>query len=221
MDEVSKKGRTVLFVSHNMFAIAKLCSKALLVENGRLGFLGDIRQGIDRYRDAPHVQKGHVNIENQTTNRQGLKEFSQLLGITTMNKDSDVTSTFKMGTTLIVKIDFEIHKIVDDIELTFFFIGFDNAYYGVYSNIIEGYKNFKLGRQSVLVEIPSLNLLPGNHSIGVWITKLGQSQDDLVSPALDIDVVSDDCFTGHSVDYTRYRHYGVLSRSLWNSVAYE
>src|SRR5947199_3855201 len=36
MGEVSRQGRTVLFVSHNMGAVSTLCRRALLMENGRV-----------------------------------------------------------------------------------------------------------------------------------------------------------------------------------------
>lgn len=36
MDEVSKSGRTVLFVSHNMSIVKKLCDRGILLENGQL-----------------------------------------------------------------------------------------------------------------------------------------------------------------------------------------
>ena len=36
MGEVSKEGRTILFVSHNMNAIEQLCNKAILMNNGKL-----------------------------------------------------------------------------------------------------------------------------------------------------------------------------------------
>jgi lipopolysaccharide transport system ATP-binding protein len=45
MEDVAKHGRTVLFVSHNMPAVAQLCEKAVWLENGRthkIGFAEDI-----------------------------------------------------------------------------------------------------------------------------------------------------------------------------------
>ena len=36
MSEVAKEGRTILFVSHNMAAIANLCSKAILLDQGKV-----------------------------------------------------------------------------------------------------------------------------------------------------------------------------------------
>ena len=50
MQDVSKgEGRTVLFVSHNMTAISKLCKSVLILENGTSVFYGDTNKGISRY----------------------------------------------------------------------------------------------------------------------------------------------------------------------------
>lgn len=49
MDEVSRHGRTILFVSHNMAAIRQLCQKALVINRGQIIFQGDTSEGIDFY----------------------------------------------------------------------------------------------------------------------------------------------------------------------------
>jgi lipopolysaccharide transport system ATP-binding protein len=50
MGEVSStEGRTVLFVSHQMGAIAKLCGRAILIERGRVATQGDTQRVIDQY----------------------------------------------------------------------------------------------------------------------------------------------------------------------------
>ncbi len=50
MDEVAKKqGRTVLFVSHNMGAVANICTSGLLMEQGKKAFHGPISQTVDAY----------------------------------------------------------------------------------------------------------------------------------------------------------------------------
>ncbi len=49
MDDVARSGRTVLFVSHNMAAIQRLCTRALLLEAGRLVDAGDTRRVVGRY----------------------------------------------------------------------------------------------------------------------------------------------------------------------------
>ena len=49
MDDVAKSGRTVLFVSHNMAAIQRLASSAILIERGRLVGNGPVRTIVARY----------------------------------------------------------------------------------------------------------------------------------------------------------------------------
>lgn len=50
MQDISKsEGRTVLFVSHNMAAVRSLCTKGMLIENGKTVFFGDIDETIDLY----------------------------------------------------------------------------------------------------------------------------------------------------------------------------
>jgi lipopolysaccharide transport system ATP-binding protein len=49
MLEVSKKGRTVLFVSHNFSAVKALCEKAILLNKGMLIFSGSVQEAIDGY----------------------------------------------------------------------------------------------------------------------------------------------------------------------------
>lgn len=49
MGNISKEGRTVLFVSHNMGAVRSLCAQGLLLSNGQLILSGFIDKVIDTY----------------------------------------------------------------------------------------------------------------------------------------------------------------------------
>jgi len=49
MQDASRAGRTVLFVSHNMASIRSLCSKAILLENGMLTTQGSAQDVTDAY----------------------------------------------------------------------------------------------------------------------------------------------------------------------------
>lgn len=49
MGEVTGGGRTVLFVSHNMSAIRRLCPSVILLEEGRLAVRGNADEVIERY----------------------------------------------------------------------------------------------------------------------------------------------------------------------------
>lgn len=49
MDAVSKSGRTVIFVSHDMSAIEQLCSKVIILQKGKLLKSGETNQLISSY----------------------------------------------------------------------------------------------------------------------------------------------------------------------------
>jgi lipopolysaccharide transport system ATP-binding protein len=49
MEAVGKEGRTVLFVSHNMPSVQKLCSRALLLEEGRISRSGNVSEVVNAY----------------------------------------------------------------------------------------------------------------------------------------------------------------------------
>ncbi len=50
MGEVSKEGRTILFVSHKMSAIEQLCNKAIILKNGKIvEYTNDVRHSIGKY----------------------------------------------------------------------------------------------------------------------------------------------------------------------------
>jgi homopolymeric O-antigen transport system ATP-binding protein len=49
MEEVTSHGRTILFVSHNMSAVNRLCQSAMLLERGQLVEQGEVDQVVRRY----------------------------------------------------------------------------------------------------------------------------------------------------------------------------
>ncbi|MCR4311407.1 MAG: ABC transporter ATP-binding protein, partial [Candidatus Taylorbacteria bacterium] len=50
MEEVTgKAGRTILFVSHNMSAVEKLCSKSILLSHGKIAMTGRTKEVIEHY----------------------------------------------------------------------------------------------------------------------------------------------------------------------------
>lgn len=49
MQNVSSTGRTVIFVSHNLNAVGKLCSRGIVLNRGKLTFDGDIKNAITHY----------------------------------------------------------------------------------------------------------------------------------------------------------------------------
>ena len=49
MREVAGQGRTILFVSHNMEAVRKLCGRGIVLDEGRIQFEGDAEACVENY----------------------------------------------------------------------------------------------------------------------------------------------------------------------------
>lgn len=58
MKDVSSSGRTVLFVSHNLSSIRKLCSSGLLLHEGRVHFRGGIDETLSTYLSMARSRHG-------------------------------------------------------------------------------------------------------------------------------------------------------------------
>jgi lipopolysaccharide transport system ATP-binding protein len=55
--DVSKGGRTVLMVSHNLGSIESLCKKGVYLKDGEIRFFGDVQEAIQQYLlSAPEAQ---------------------------------------------------------------------------------------------------------------------------------------------------------------------
>lgn len=52
MEDVSRSGRTIIFVSHNMAAVKKLCKRGVLLQQGQVSFNGDIYKAVDLYTSS-------------------------------------------------------------------------------------------------------------------------------------------------------------------------
>ena len=62
MQDVSKgEGRTVLFVSHNMASVQRLCKTGLLLENGSVKYSGGILDTITTYLSDEIIQSEYIN----------------------------------------------------------------------------------------------------------------------------------------------------------------
>ncbi len=52
IDSISKEGRTILFVSHDMQTIRSLCSRVIVLDRGKITFDGDVNAAIGHYESS-------------------------------------------------------------------------------------------------------------------------------------------------------------------------
>lgn len=100
MNEVSRSGRTILFVSHNMGAVAQLCSKGILIESGKTAYIGSIDGAIRAYmqqvsEDELVWESQHAPSEQVRIRRVSLQPTEATLQISTKD-ELEVVIDFEM-----------------------------------------------------------------------------------------------------------------------------
>lgn len=107
MHRVANQGRTVLFVSHNMAAMRRLCTQGLLLQSGRESFIGDIGDAIDAYMSLGNEAIGTANLPPPPPNAPGAPTrlyFSTASG--------EERGEFRIGEKWQVHLKFELYRAV-------------------------------------------------------------------------------------------------------------
>ncbi|MBD0370198.1 MAG: ABC transporter ATP-binding protein [Pyrinomonadaceae bacterium] len=103
MKEVSRDGRTVLFVSHNMAAIQQMCSRVFLIQSGRLSEEGSSSSVTSRYlNDASQSEDGDFDLSNHPARLPGCQPVIQRL--TLYNGSDAPTMRFHPGDAMVAEM---------------------------------------------------------------------------------------------------------------------
>jgi lipopolysaccharide transport system ATP-binding protein len=115
MKDVSKgEGKTVLFVSHNMESIAKLCTSAIFMNNGTIDSIGDTPTIIDLYLNKNReTQKQSIEVvlgNNITVKDIHVKsESSKLLNIVNQGENWSLIFSVDSMVDKLLRCNFELH----------------------------------------------------------------------------------------------------------------
>jgi homopolymeric O-antigen transport system ATP-binding protein len=110
MQDVAQRGRTVLFVSHDMGAINSLCERALLLHAGAPVMMGNTRDVVACYLDS--ARKLYSPVRHAV---QDYGEF-RLVGVTVTQKDK-LTQVVNCREPFSVAIQYEIASVVRNSRL--------------------------------------------------------------------------------------------------------
>ena len=95
MNEVRKSGRTLLFVSHNMGTISKLCNSGILFEAGKILLYGSTTETIQTYTQSMN-SNGELNKREFFGSLTGKVEFNRItVNDSGMNEGLVLRPTFK------------------------------------------------------------------------------------------------------------------------------
>jgi lipopolysaccharide transport system ATP-binding protein len=108
MEDVGQQGRTVLFVSHNMAAITRLCPRAILLDNGKVIDDGRSHDVVGRYLSSGLDCLASRTWPDPATAPGG--EIARLRAVSVHTDDGKVSETFDMAEPINISITFDVLK---------------------------------------------------------------------------------------------------------------
>lgn len=105
MKDVSQEGRTVLFVSHEMNAIRRLCRRALWLDEGQVRALGEVQDVVRQYEATFRGQNGPQACRVERAHPPASRKYFAWASLT--NSAGEPTNVFKFGDSLRLTLGLE------------------------------------------------------------------------------------------------------------------
>jgi lipopolysaccharide transport system ATP-binding protein len=188
MGELGKAGRTILFVSHNLVAIKKLCSRVLVLKNGEEQFLGDPIQAV-----AAHLGTKKITSSSITWAQGGLLlgTLLALRSVKIISIQGSEQEQFLLSESVAVAIFFDrFDRNRTILFLVSFYDELDTLLFSS-SKVIKDYQmdSSLLGEQ-LLCTVPAHIFQEGIISLGLEIFDLGM--DGALSDVIDAFLFSEE-----------------------------
>lgn len=164
MKQLTNSGKTILFVSHNLYTLQTLCGTGLLLDRGEVAFQGSMQEAIAAYKSiAGEVDREEVRPRDQESGDVLLRSL-ELDGGSIRHKDvsglTDIQFTweFELKRAAVLHFGFSI-KSIDGIYVS-----------GLSTFVEEMPRYFETGIHRCGISVPGLNLPSGSYKIALAIT---------------------------------------------------
>jgi len=120
MEDVGQQGRTVLFVSHNMPAVTRLCPRTILLNDGRVQIDDSSDLVVRAYM---HAEKG-TKVEREWSDLGSAPgdEVARLCSVRVKTKDGRVVDAVDISQPVSVEMEYEVLQSGYMFELTYHFV---------------------------------------------------------------------------------------------------
>ena len=198
MSEVSRVGRTVLFVSHNMAAVENLCRRGIVLNGGKIAFEGTAKEAVLDYLgrvSGSRDSTGHI-VDLTTASDRRFARLPLLKRLEFYSDDNrPLANDLQIGARLQVRIHFDLPELTENFNVG---LGFDNSYgqrvFTAQSQFQPGRgAHARVGPQAYTCDIPSLTLTPGEYSLRIWL-EINDTEADLINDAVRIRVIESDYY---------------------------
>ncbi len=171
MSELGKAGRTILFVSHNLVAIKKLCSRVLVLKHGQEQYLGDPIQAVAAHLGTQKVAASSLIWENTGLVLGSLLSLESLKIISAFGNEQE---RFLLSESIKIQLVF---KRFDSDKTALFILSFYNEEEDLLftsSRVVRDYEAVTLGAKETLVcTVPEHIFQEGVVTVGLEVFDLG------------------------------------------------
>jgi lipopolysaccharide transport system ATP-binding protein len=112
MESVTKEGRTILFVSHNMGAISELCTRAALLNQGALIMEGAVSTVLAEY--AKFSTSKHASFIKLSGS---CKDEASIISISVFNAIKERANLFDINEEILIEIEYELREEIMGIQV--------------------------------------------------------------------------------------------------------
>ncbi|APY00737.1 ABC transporter ATP-binding protein [Lacinutrix venerupis] len=213
MQDISRgEGRTVLFVSHNMAAVKSLCTRCIVLENGKVVFEGDQNKSVNYYLSVEKNKE--QSILEERTDRVGNQKL-KIIDVSFFNNLNDQVSEVISGEYLKIRVKIKKSNFKIDYSKLIAAVSFlDNDFNISLSYISDetGFNFFNLENKDYFdLIIPNLYLRAGNYRIRLLITEFDTKPNnfiDLIENAVSINVLAGDLW--NTGNFNREGNHAIL-----------
>jgi lipopolysaccharide transport system ATP-binding protein len=165
MEDVAGQGRTVLFVSHNMAAVARLCERAILFNSGRVEAEGPSEEMVARYLSSASPT-GRVVLHDRVPMGTGGASFEWA---ELRDSDGRIRGDFSIGDDVTLAFGLLLSPQQPRTKLA---VSIRSANGTPIAHVVDDDSGFALegdGREwTITLEFPDIRLYPGSYVITTW-----------------------------------------------------
>ena len=161
-DVAAKEGRTVIFVSHNMDAICHLCSRCILLRNGRVEKSGDAAEVVAAYLGGEQEQPSVIEFPR-------IESDACFRNAGLYHSDNKPAHSFSVTEPIRLDCSFDVRRHIEGLQFAFSVFNFkgDRIFYSSVSMAKPAISVEAAGRHHLTALIPARLLLPGRYSVTV------------------------------------------------------
>lgn len=172
--ESQYKGRTIIFVSHNLTAVRSFCKRALFLEQGQLVMDGEVNQVVEKFLSKANqaIQVKDKNLKDRLNRTTGKVRFTNVV---VKNSCAEPTWQFKSNESVSIEFNYEVIEEVSELAVLFFIKSVEGKIITTFKLILSRASLRSGFRGEGKLHIPNLPLRPGEFGLYICFSNLDGS----------------------------------------------